>query len=490
MQHRDLRDVRLPTDNGVATFTLAFKTAGSHYLRVVDTSNSLIASTVRGIVVQPAAASVLVVRGFPRTTLANVAGTFSVTAEDRYGNVTPSFSDTVQFSSSDGQAVLPGPYTFQPGDKGRQSFSATFKSYGPQTLLVSDASLGISGVENIKVVRPSAGISGPGTVVRGQDVTFTLHAHEPLLPRSTVFTYQIDWNGDGTDIQTLTGTDGLTLDHMYVNAGSNKIRVTVTDPYGNASLVATHGISVRAAALEPDPSDATKKALFVGGTTGSDTILLSPTNASGTIRVTINGISQGVFAPTGHLIVFGQDGNDTIRLASRVINGVTVSIAAPALFVDGTGNDVLDASGSRASNVLVGGGGSDVLQGGSGRDLLIGGAGGSILRGSTDAGILIGGTTDYDSNLPALLAILAEWSRPDSEADFYIRIGHLNGSLSGGLNGPYDFTTATVHDNGVVDQLFGSSGRDWFLYKDGQDQVTPTPGTAAEELIYDTVVKS
>jgi Ca2+-binding RTX toxin-like protein len=113
----------------------------------------------------------------------------------------------------------------------------------------------------------------------------------------------------------------------------------------------------------------------------------------------------------------------------------------------------------------VGGAGTDTLQGGSGRDLLIGGVGGDTLHGNGGDDLVIGNSTDYDSNLEALIALLAEWGRTD--ADYTTRINHLNGSAGGGLNSGYFLNNSTVHDDAAVDQLYGEAGSDWFFYTAG-----------------------
>ena len=46
-------------------------------------------------------------------------GNFTVTAYDPYGNVATGYSGTVQFTSSDSQAVLPGNYTIHHRGCGR-----------------------------------------------------------------------------------------------------------------------------------------------------------------------------------------------------------------------------------------------------------------------------------------------------------------------------------------------------------------------------------
>jgi hypothetical protein len=64
---------------------------------------------------------------------------FTVTAQNPVGSSTDaSFAGTVHFSSSDSQAVLPADFTFKPSDQGTQTFGATFKSGGPQTITATD----------------------------------------------------------------------------------------------------------------------------------------------------------------------------------------------------------------------------------------------------------------------------------------------------------------------------------------------------------------
>ena len=66
----------------------------------------------------------------------------------------------------------------------------------------------------------------------------------------------------------------------------------------------------------------------------------------------------------------------------------------------------------------------------------------------------------YDQKLAALDAIMAEWGSTDS---YTTRVNDLLGG--GGLNGPALLNTSTVHDNGKVDTLIGTTGSavDWFL---------------------------
>ena len=144
----------------------------------------------------------------------------------------------------------------------------------------------------------------------------------------------------------------------------------------------------------------------------------------------------------------------------------------------------LCARGSSANNVLVGGAGNDTLYGSSGRDLLIGGLGADVLHGGGGDDILIGDTTDFDANVAALNAIMAEWGRTD--ATYQTRIAHLNGTTPGGLSAGYLLTAATIHDDLAIDQLYGDAGLNWFLYRlnsSAKDKVNDlSPGEVATGL--------
>jgi Ca2+-binding RTX toxin-like protein len=217
-------------------------------------------------------------------------------------------------------------------------------------------------------------------------------------------------------------------------------------------------VQVLVIGLIADPCEAGKTALAIGGTLGNDTIVVSPVGNTGDVQVALNGNSLGTFQPTGHIIVFGQAGNDDIQIVE--------SISLPAIVRGDAGNDRMKGGGG--SDILIGGDNDDLLVGGGGRDVLIGGIGSDRMVGNADDDILIAGSTDFDSNDAALCSILAEWT---SARSYTVRVQNLRdgtGSTSR-LNGSVFLTDSTVHDDGVVDMLTGSSGQDWFLSNQGGD---------------------
>jgi uncharacterized delta-60 repeat protein len=310
-------------------------------------------------------------------------------------------------------------------------------------------------IVTVNNVPPTAGVSGPGVSVRGQTSTFTFTAQDPSpVDQAAGFTYSIAW-GDNTSTST-SGPGSISLSHVYTASGTYPIQVWATDKDGGKSAQpGTLTVTVSAAALENGD-------LYVGGTTGNDTIVLNPTDSAGTVlAVTINGTAIGSYHPTGQIVVYGQAGADSIQLQTGKVKKATVYITVPAILFAGSGGSTLSAAGSSAANVLVGGTGNDSLQGGTGRDILIGGAGSDTLRAGSGGDILIAGTTDFDSNIAALAALRTEWARTD--LSYTARINHLTGATPGGNNGSNYLTTSTTHDDAAVDNLYGGSGTDWYF---------------------------
>jgi Ca2+-binding RTX toxin-like protein len=216
--------------------------------------------------------------------------------------------------------------------------------------------------------------------------------------------------------------------------------------------------------IQPDPVDPSKTALVIQGTNGNDTIVLERNCNAGGIHVRINGVSKGVFNPTGRIIVHGLNGNDDIQLAG--------AIDLPAELYGDDGDDRVKGGGG--DDIILGGLGDDLLQGGgggSGRDWLIGGWGADRIVGNADDDILVAGFTAYDANPVALRLVMREWLRCDQT--YTQRVNALRNG--GGLNGTIKLNDTTVSDDLVKDVLTGGAGRDWFLFDNdglGKDKIT------------------
>jgi hypothetical protein len=110
-------------DAGMHAFSATLKTAGTQALTATDTTTVSLTGSETGITVNPAAASTMIVTGFPSPTTAGVAGNCTVTLKDLYGNVAGGYISTVHFTSSDRKASLPSNYTFTATDAGVHNFS-------------------------------------------------------------------------------------------------------------------------------------------------------------------------------------------------------------------------------------------------------------------------------------------------------------------------------------------------------------------------------
>src|SRR5437899_3029141 len=115
--------------------------------------------TESGILVKPAAATTLVVSGYPSQTTAGVTNSFTVTAKDVFSNTATGYVGTVHFTSGDGSAVLPANYTFTSADAGAHNFNAALKTVGTQSITATDTVTGsIAGSQSGIVVNAAAAL--------------------------------------------------------------------------------------------------------------------------------------------------------------------------------------------------------------------------------------------------------------------------------------------------------------------------------------------
>jgi hypothetical protein len=242
------------SDNGTHTFDAAFLTAGTQSLTATDTMTAGLTGAQSGIVVTGAAASTLVVSGFPSPVAAGQSATFTVTARDRFGNTATGYAGTVHFTSSDGQAVLPGDATLT---NGTGTFSATLETAGTQSLTATDtATAGLTGTQSGIVVTAGAvtalAVTGLSITVSGNEAGFrvvaqdaygntvpgyrgTVHisSSDPLayLPLDYTFTAADAGQHDFGALLVTVGTDALTAADTATSGLSGTASVLVTPAY-------------------------------------------------------------------------------------------------------------------------------------------------------------------------------------------------------------------------------------------------------------------
>jgi hypothetical protein len=179
----------------------AYQTGGSGFVAKINTASPS-----------------FVVTGFPSPTTAGTAGNFTVTAQDTHGNTLTGYTGTIQFTSSDPQAVLPADYTFTAADQGSHTFSATLKTAGLQALFAIDTTIPSTNGGQISIqVNPAVAthfvLSGPSSITAGTAFSVTVTAEDAYGNIATGYTGTVHF----TD-----SVGGATLPHNYTfTAGDN-----------------------------------------------------------------------------------------------------------------------------------------------------------------------------------------------------------------------------------------------------------------------------
>jgi probable HAF family extracellular repeat protein len=127
----------LPADatlaGGYATFSFTFRTTGGRTLTATDDANPALTGTSDPVNINPGAVTGFIVSA-PASTGAGAPLSITVTAVDAYGNVASGYTGPVKFSSTDGQADVPGDSSL---GGGQGTFSVTLKTAGTQAVIVT-----------------------------------------------------------------------------------------------------------------------------------------------------------------------------------------------------------------------------------------------------------------------------------------------------------------------------------------------------------------
>jgi hypothetical protein len=216
----------------------------------MDTTSGGATGSDTGITVTPAAASTLIVSGFPSPTSAGVAGSFTVTLKDPYGNIATGYLGTVHVSSSDAKAVLPANYTFTAADAGVHTFTATLKTAGTQALTVTDiAKASLTSTENGILVTAAAAskfvLAAPTSVNPGVPFSLTVTVEDAYGNVVSGYTGTIHFSSTDRTATlpanyTFTATDkGVHAFTGLVLYKKGNQKITVTDTLNSRSLTAT-----------------------------------------------------------------------------------------------------------------------------------------------------------------------------------------------------------------------------------------------------------
>jgi Big-like domain-containing protein len=440
-------------------WSLAYGTGGdgSHFREVIggggggnifqiishDTAFTLYStSNAAGVVVSPGPTAQFIVSGFASPVLAGTPGSISVTAEDAFGNLTPDYTGTVHFTSSDAAAVLPGDSTLT---SGTGTFDATLHTGGLQSITVSESlNNAVAGSQSGIAVHQAPGITNADHTVfvvgGSNNFQFSTSGYPaPILGAVGPLPDGVSFTDNGNGTATLAGIPALGTVGNFLftvtahnDAGSDATQsfaLTVAKAATSIALVSDPGPSVFG---QPVTFTATVHPSVPGITSGGGTVtfydgttLLGTGTVTGeTARFTTSTLSRGI-----HSITAAYDGDANLlgSTSSAVSQKVkTVALVAdprnPArkdLMIGGTdGNDLITVTGGPlltvevrqksggtfhllasyspstvAQVILYGGAGNDVLKinGATPPAILFGGAGDDKLRAGTARSMLIGG---------------------------------------------------------------------------------------------------
>jgi Ca2+-binding RTX toxin-like protein len=198
------------------------------------------------------------------------------------------------------------------------------------------------------------------------------------------------------------------------------------------------------AVVQEDADHPDDSVLLITGTSKNDTIIVEPRPANQTqVRVKNTGKLLGIFANSSfeHIVVYGQGGNDTIIVGSRLTQS--------AILFGGNGNDT-----------LIGGGGNDQLAGEEGNDTLVGAAGNDTLCGDNGNDVLNGGVGNDTLFGEAGNDVLA-----GDLGDDLLLGGDNNDTLDGGVGND------RVYGQAGNDTLIGGVGNNILVGGDGNDKI-------------------
>lgn len=356
--------------------------------------------------------------------------------------------------------------------------------------------------------------------VVSQPVTLSLASASTSLPSSTLFSFGIDWNGDGLIDQTRVGTNGSQFVGIYSVPGTYTIRVTPWIVGAAQSLpVVTTQVVVTGPTVQlaPNAQNAALFDLVWTGTSGADQITITQTSeTSVAIQTTkIAGVAvnftRSYSGVTGRVLAAGGAGDDVIGGQALATIPATLDGGAGSntlfggqagdILIGGSnggegaqgnnviiagngpntiyGNAIVGAEGSTAgNNLIVGGSGADVIYGSygsvvtkdghasldslGGKNLIVGGLGTDLIYASQAADGAEGGSGSIlvsgstSLSQAGLAAVLAEWTSSRTYAE---RIANIAGAGAGTrANGNYFLQPGlTVLGDAAVDQLFSDA---------------------------------
>jgi FKBP-type peptidyl-prolyl cis-trans isomerase 2 len=336
----------LPADstltNGVGTFSVTLKTAGSQTVTATDTVTSSITGTSGAIVVGAGAANHFAVSALS-TMRAGSAYNITVTAKDAYGNTATGYAGTVHLTSSDTVAILPADATLT---NGVGTFRILFRTAGGQTITATDTvNSAITGTAAITVTAGPAVrfvLTAPSSTQVGGVFNVTVMAKDAL--GNTVPGYAGTVHLTSSDTTAILPADAALTNGVgtfrVILRTTGRPTITATDTVNSAitgavAITATAGPAARFVLTAPNPTQV--GAVFNVTVTAKDALGNTATGYAGTVHLTssdttailpadatlTNGV--GTFR-----VIFRTTGRPTITATDTVNSAITGAVAIVA----------------------------------------------------------------------------------------------------------------------------------------------------------------
>jgi hypothetical protein len=401
------------------------KAATSSFTVTATAAGGISGNLAYTLTIDPAAAAIFLLTGFPSSITAGVPGDFMITAEDAFGNVATGYAGTVHFSSSDPQAVLPSDMSLTGGTG---TSSATLTTAGLQSMTASDvADSALIGSQSGIAVNPGNAarllVLGPSSVSAGSPFSLTIQAVDPFGNMATGYLGTVSFHSSDTDARasllsnyTFTAADSgvhFFTNGMILRTVGNQT-VTATDTLdasinGNASIRVTDPVflvtttldsgdgSLRQAILDADATPGPDIILFAIGT-GFQTINLASPLPAITQPIMIDGTSQPGYSGSPLIQLNGADAGPNadgllITAGNSMVLGLVINrFSLNGIELQNSGGNALEGNyiGTDVTGTRPLGNGVGVLVNSSNN--MIGGtadAAGNIIAGNQGNGIVI-----------------------------------------------------------------------------------------------------
>jgi hypothetical protein len=346
----------LPADstllNGVGVFNATLVTAGSQTLTATDSTTGSLTGVSSPVSVSAAAATHLALSGVPANITAGNPFLVTVTAKDQYNNTASSYGGTLQFSSSDSQAILPQAETLSAGVG---AFNATLRTAGSQTLTANSANINVNATVQVApalsthfaVTAPANATAGAAFVITataldefknvatgyGGSVQFSSNDGAASLPAPSVLT-----NGVGTFsviLRTLGAQTVTISDTQSSSIAGISGPVTVNSPVSSQFVLSA-------------PSVTTAGSAFTFTVTAADQFNRTATGYNGFVQFTSSDSLAGL--PSNAPLTSGVG----VFTATLKIAGVQTIVATDTVASNITGmSSAIAVASSRASHFAV-----------------------------------------------------------------------------------------------------------------------------------------